>query len=977
MRKITLSGLAAICFLFFSCSKTLKEPVDFVNPFLGTGGHGHTYPGVSLPFGMVQLSPDTRLDGWDGCSAYHFSDSVIFGFSHTHLSGTGCSDYGDILLMPVSGEVGLNDYAYRSSFRKETESASPGYYKVDLEKFKVTAELTATLRTGMHRYTFHTGDKPGIVIDLKHRDEVLLSSLKITSDNEVEGMRTSRAWAANQVIYFVARFSEQLTSFRIESGNSASSTSKEAVGKNIKAVFHFNIPAGKPLLVKVGISAVSIEGARRNLEKENPAWDFDAIRKTAESTWNSELGKIRLEGGTRDQKTIFYTALYHSMLAPDLYMDVDGQYLGRDFKVHTVRDFDYYSVFSLWDTYRGEHPMLSLTDRKRTSDFINTFLRQYQEGGMLPVWELASNETGCMIGYHAVPVIADAWQKGIRSFDGTLALEAMKHSANEDHLGLKYYKSKGYIPSGQEGESVSKTLEYSYDDWCIALMAQSLGAAEDYNTFIKRAQYYKNVFDPSTGFMRAKNNETWFSPFDPSEVNFNYTEANAWQYSFYVPQDISGLIGLLGGRDKFAARLDSLFTASSKTTGRDQADISGMIGQYAHGNEPSHHMAYLYDFAGKPWRTQEIVHRICNEFYKNHPDGLCGNEDCGQMSAWYVLSATGFYQVTPASGVFEIGTPVFPVAVIRLENGRTFTIKADNISDRNFYIQSATLNGNPYNKCFIAYEDILKGGILEFTMGPQPDTSWGSRPGDFPVTSITDRLITPVPSVEQGKATFMDSTLVSLSCPLKQAKIYYTLDGRDPDLKSQLYTRPLTVTKTTTLKAFAVSPGNEPSFPIHAVFTKISAGRKITLNTKYAGQYSAGGDLALIDFIRGGGNFRTGTWQGYEGVNIDAVVDLGHVQHLKKISLGCFQDQGSWIFMPLETEFSISTDGEHFTSLPAAKNTIDEHFDRPVIKDFTVEARGRPARYIRVKAINRGECPAWHPGSGKKAWLFADEIVID
>ena len=421
MRKLPVPGLMAILLILYSCINTTKEPADFVNPFLGTGGHGHTYPGVSLPFGMIQLSPDTRLDGWDGCSAYHYSDSEIYGFSHTHLSGTGCSDYGDILIMPVAGKVVFDNYGYRSGFRKETESASPGYYKVILEKFKVLAELTATLRTGMHRYTFNSKEKPGIVVDLKHRDMVISSCLKITAPDEIEGMRVSQAWASKQIIYFVARFSRPFADFRIQSGSNVSTTSREAEGNNIKAVFSFNIRKGESLLVKIGISAISPEGARQNLEKENPSWDFDGVRDKAKNQWNHELGKIMLEGGTTDQRTVFYTALYHSMLSPDLYMDVDGRYLGRDFKPHFAKGFDYYTVFSLWDTYRAEHPLLTLIDRKRTSDFINTFLRQYQEGGMLPVWELSSNETGCMIGYHAVPVIADAYQKGIRSFDANLA----------------------------------------------------------------------------------------------------------------------------------------------------------------------------------------------------------------------------------------------------------------------------------------------------------------------------------------------------------------------------------------------------------------------------------------------------------------------------------------------------------------------------------------------------------------------------
>ena len=976
MRKLAIPGILIISLFLSSCSDRKKLPADFVNPFLGTGGHGHTYPGASLPFGMMQLSPDTRLEGWDGCSAYHNSDSVIYGFSHTHLSGTGCSDYGDILIMPVKGQVVLDNYGFRSKFRKITEKARPGYYEVVLDGPGVKAELTTTLRTGMHRYEFNNPNNAGLVLDLKHRDLVLDSRLKINGPDEIEGMRISQAWASKQILFFVIRFSKPVSSYRVKSGNEISTSISEINGTDIKAEFDFILKKGESLLLKIGISAISAEGARKNLDKENPGWDFEAIARQALDSWNRELGKIVVEGGSNDQKSVFYTALYHAMLSPNLYMDADGQYLGRYLKAHTAHGFDYYTVFSLWDTYRAEHPLLTLIDRKRTGDFINTFLKQYQEGGKLPVWELSSNETGCMIGYHSVPVIVDAWLKGITDFDAGLALKAMKNSAEQDELGLKYYKSLGYIPSDREGESVSRTLEYAYDDWCIALMAKALGKTVDYNSYIRRAQYYKNLFDQTTGFMRAKSNAGWFSPFDPSEVNFNYTEANAWQYSFYVPQDLSGLMNLMGGREKFAEKLDALFTAPSATSGREQADISGMIGQYAHGNEPSHHMAYLYDYAGKPWKTQELIHRICDELYRNDPDGLCGNEDCGQMSAWYVLSAMGFYPVVPGSGVYAIGTPLFPKVSIHLENGKTFTIEAKGISRHKFYISSSTFNGDPYNKCFITHADIMQGGKMTFTMAMQPDTSRGSRDGDFPVSSITDGLITPVPAVEQAKQPFTDSTILVLSCPLQGSKIYYSLDGKEPDEKSAIYSKPICINKTTKLKAFSIAHGLEKSFTIEATFIKIPDNRKITLLTKYAGQYSAGGDLALIDFIRGGDSFKTGGWQGYEGSDVDAVVDLGSAQHLHGLSLGCYQDQGSWIFMPLEVKFAVSADNKSFTELPSVKNTVGERTNGPVVKDFTVKLNGKSARYIRVQAVNSVNCPALHPGSGKKAWVFVDEIVI-
>ncbi|MEI6900862.1 MAG: GH92 family glycosyl hydrolase, partial [Bacteroidota bacterium] len=720
-------------------------PTDFskyVDPFIGTGGHGHTYPGVSLPFGMVQLSPDTRLDGWDGCSGYHASDTAIYGFTHTHLSGTGCSDYGDILFMPLPGKVNLQNTAYKSTFSHLNESASPGYYKVILNNGKITAELTATKRTGFHRYTFSGNREKFIALDLVHRDKVLESNIRIVNDSEIEGSRISQAWAAKQILYFVARFSSPISSHLLVNDENEDSKAVAVNGTAIRALFGFD-SHGSTIELKVGISAVSIENARKNLDVENPGWDFEQVAKLAREEWNRELGKITGESTDPTKLTIFYTSLYHALLNPNLYSDVDGRYRGRDLEIHSSDKFDYYTVFSLWDTYRATHPLFTLIDQKRTNDFINTFIRQYEEGGMLPVWELSGNETGCMIGYHSVPVIVDAYLKGIRGFDAEKAFTAMKHSAEQDHLGLKYYKPLGFIPGDKEGESVSKTLEYAYDDWCIAQMAKSLGKTEDYKVFIQRAQNYKNIFDPSTGFMRAKMNNIWFSPFDPSEVNFNYTEANAWQYSFYVPQDLGGLMQLHGGRNIFAKNLDRMFQASTKTTGRDQSDISGLIGQYAHGNEPSHHMAYLYNYAGQPWKTEELVHSICKDLYTSKRDGLCGNEDCGQMSSWYVFSAMGFYPVTPGSGNYSIGTPLFNKVTINLENGNKFILIANLLSDQNFYIQSAKLNGKELKSPEITHEEIMKGGELLFEMGANPNISWGSDLKDIHIPTISEHQISP------------------------------------------------------------------------------------------------------------------------------------------------------------------------------------------------------------------------------------------
>ncbi len=657
-------------------------------------------------------------------------------------------------------------------------------------------------------------------------------------------------------------------------------------------------------------------------------------------------------------------------------MDVDGQYRGRDLKNHKAEEFNYYTVFSLWDTFRGEHPLFTITEQQRTVDFIKTMLAQYEQGGRLPVWELAANETECMIGYHAIPVIVDAYMKGIRDFDVELAFEAMKHSAEMDHFGLKYYKEMGYIPAHEESESVSKTLEYAYDDWCIAIMAKELGKNEDYERYLKRAQSYKNIFDPSTGFMRAKMNGRWFEPFDPKEVNFNYTEANSWQYSFFVPQDVNGLVNMLGGREEMISRLDQLFSESTETTGRHQSDITGLVGQYAHGNEPSHHMAYLYNYLGQPWKTQQRVRQIMDELYSEKPDGLCGNEDCGQMSAWYVLSAMGFYPVTPGDPIYTIGSPLFEEVSINLENGKTFTIKAQNNSSKNIYIQSATLKGNDYSKSFISHKDMMQGGELVFEMGSEPNKVWGISESDLPISEIKNHIITPVPFVKTGTRTFVESTEVALGSITENLDVYYTLDGSVPTLESDKYAEPFVLNQSAQLKAFAYVNGMPASNILVADFHKIPIGRTIKLNTNYANQYSAGGDLALIDFIRGPLNYRTGAWQGYHGVDLNAIVDLGSIQLINKIEVGFLQDVGSWIFMPLEVQFYVSKDGSTFQNIGTMQNDVSHRMLGVNLKNFTLNFATK-ARYVKVVAKNQGNCPNWHVGDGQPAWIFADEIVIE
>jgi len=969
-----------ILLVFLPTGIFAQEPLTrYVDPFIGTGGHGHTFPGATMPFGMLQLSPDTRLTGWDGCSGYHYSDHLIYGFSHTHLSGTGISDYGDILLMPTVGKLSPNNRDYAAGFSHRAETARPGYYSVKLDN-DVFVELTTTPRAGLHRYTYPATDQADIILDLTHRDRVLDSGLKITGGTTFVGWRRSQSWARDQIVYFAGEFSQPFTAWGISKDGEVLVDLKDARGTNVKAYFTFDARGGSPIFVKVAISAVSIEGALRNLQAEISDWNFDRVRTAAVRAWNKELNKIEVTGGSDAQLKTFYTAMYHAMLAPNLFMDVDGQYLGRDFKVHTARGFDNYTVFSLWDTFRAAHPLYTIIDQKRTLDFLRTFLTQYEQGGRLPVWELAANETDKMIGYHAVSVIADAAAKGIRGFDLNLALEAMKHSAELDQTGLKAYRKQGYIGFEDERESASKTLEYAYDDWCIAEMARLLGHTGDYRTYLRRAQFYENVFQPESDFVCPRANGGWLAPCDPREVNFAFTEGNSWQYSFFAPQDISGLISIMGGPDKFAEKLDQLFTTESKLTGREQSDITGLIGQYAHGNEPSHHIAYLYDYVNQPWQTQYRVRQIMDNFYKPQPDGLIGNEDCGQMSAWYILSAAGFYPVTPGSPTYAIGSPLFPELKFHLENGKQFLIKASGVSATNIYIQSATLNGRPYRKSFLEHRDLMAGGELVFKMGAQPNLKWGNGAWDVPVSQIAEQRIIPTPVIKAAGKTFKDRLEVAFtgthaSGLPTSGKIHYTTDGSEPDSNSTVFTQPFFIDRTTTVKARAID-ATESSLVAVATFHKIPHNWTLKLLSKYSRQYTGGGDLALIDGVRGSANFVDGTWQGYDGQDLVAVVDLGATRNVSKLGAGFLQDIESWIWMPRRVDFELSTDGTNFVPAISLTDDVSGSEYGAIVKDFVGTIRPQQARFVKMTARNYGKLPAWHPGAGGDSWIFADEIII-
>lgn len=757
LSRLLLILLSIILTAFTASAQHKKDYTHLVNPFIGTGGHGHTYPGAVMPFGMVQLSPDTRLTGWDGCSGYYYTDTTVYGFSHTHLSGTGIADYCDVLFMPTTGEPQFKNTEYSSGFKKKNESASPGYYKTHLDKYDIDVELTATTRAGMHRYTFPKTGEANIIIDLQHRDEVLDSWIEVVNDHEIRGFRLSRSWAADQSLYFYAKFSKPFKTYGIALNDTLRSGQSKLQGKNIKMYIRFDNP--REVIAKVGISSVSTDGALKNLDAEIPGFDFKKVVKDARLTWEDQLSKIEVEGGGQDisaqqkeyqqtmlawgtqagynqrgaskksltdyakkRQTIFYTALYHAMLAPNVYSDVDGQYRGMDQKVHTADGFTYYTVFSLWDTYRAEDPLMNLIDRKRTLDFVKSFLAMYEQGGTLPVWPLASNETFCMVGNHSIPVIVDAYAKGIRDFNAQEALTAMKAAVNRNQFGLDSYRKNGVVLADDEPESVSKTLEYAIDDWCIAQMAKKLNRTDVYDTFIKRSQNWRNVYDPKSGFMHPKLGDGSFrkTKFDPfTTIGMGFIEGNAWNYTLYVPHDVPGLMQAMGGEKRFIVYIDSLFSYNLPDKYfAETEDITkdGIIGNYVHGNEPSHQIAYLYDWTSQPWKTQEKVRMIIPKMYKNTPDGLGGNDDTGQMSAWYIFSALGFYPVAPGSDQYAIGSPSVYHAVINLENGKSFTINVKNQSDKNVYVQKILLNGKPLNVYFISHADIMNGGEMTFVM---------------------------------------------------------------------------------------------------------------------------------------------------------------------------------------------------------------------------------------------------------------------
>ncbi|WP_432264609.1 GH92 family glycosyl hydrolase [Autumnicola musiva] len=743
--KLKFLLLLFLGFTLFSCQERTDEEIDpsttfsankFVNPFIGTGGHGHTFPGASSPFGMIQASPVNGLSGWDWCSGYHYSDSLVAGFTALNLSGTGIGDLADLLVMPVNKPIDLskkvkerNDIPYISKFSHEKENAEPGYYSVFLDDFNVKVEMTTSERVAYHHYTFDSGE-PSVIMDLGFAinwDRPVNTNIKLENDSTLVGHRHSSGWAKNQKLFFVLKFSEPVVRSEFYS-DLKKSDSIEVTGRKSSVQLFFDPENVKELDLRLAISSVSIENAIVNLNSSENSFSYQ--KEESFNNWNNVLNKIEIETPQDSLKTIFYSALYHTQLSPVLFSDTNGQFRLENDSIATG-DFNAYSTLSLWDTFRAEQPLLSILQPERVADIIKSMLVYYEVNKSLPVWTLYGNETNTMTGYHSIPIITEAYFKGIRDFDVEKAYDAMKNTMMQDKRGLEAYRKYGFIPY-QQDESVTMTLEYAYNDWCVAQMAKALNKTEDYEYFLERSRAYEKVFDLETKFMRGRDTteNSWREPFDPKfskhMTETDYTEGNAWQHSWFVLHDTENFVEIFGGADAFTEKLEQLFTESSEITGEEaSADISGLIGQYAHGNEPSHHIAYLFNRAGKPWRTQYWVKQILDSQYNTTPNGYSGNEDAGQMSAWYVFSSMGLYPFNPAGASYEIGTPLFEKSTITLDNGKTFVIEAKNVSSENYYIQSAEFNGEPFNRTSISHEEILNGGKLLFEMGNKPNKNWG------------------------------------------------------------------------------------------------------------------------------------------------------------------------------------------------------------------------------------------------------------
>lgn len=748
IKKIMLAAAAVAMTSLVSCTPAEQtaeaDLLQYVDPFIGSGFHGHVFVGASVPFGMVQLGPNNIDKGWDWCSGYHYSDSICIGFSHTHLNGTGCGDMGDVMVMPMT-EVNVKrgnqddiSSGYASYYRHETEEAHPDYYSVMLDRYDIKAELTATARVGLHRYTFPQGKQAHILVNLKDGVGSIVTNSYIRQIDQytIEGYRYTRGWSPMRKVYFVLQADKPIADLSLYDDTVQVAAKSQLKARAVKGVLSFG--EQQQVMVKVALSPVSCENAMANLKAEMSGFDFEHVRKACAAQWNERLNRITIETDDEAAKRVFYTSNYHTMVAPTLFCDVNGQYRGINDMIYTAPEgFTNYTTLSLWDTYRTLNPLFTLVNDEMVPDIVNTMISIYHQNDKLPVWALQSGETNCMPGYSAVPIIADAYLKGFEGFDAEEAFAAMKATTvYPQQNAVPYVVERGYIPCDKVHEATSIAMEYAVDDWGVAAMAKKMGKQEDAELYARRAMYYKQYFDSEIKFIRPKMDDgTWRTPYDPANsihMVGDFTEGNGWQYTFFAPHDVYGLIELFGGDEEFITKLDAFFVNNDSMGETASADITGLIGQYAHGNEPSHHIAYMYAYAGQQWKVAEKVRFIMDEFYTDKPDGVIGNEDCGQMSAWYVMSSMGFYQENPSDGVFVFGSPRFDKMTVKVRGNNTLIIEAENNSKENIYIQEVYFNGKPYEKSYITYDELIAGGTLKFVMGPKPNKNFGAAKENRP-----------------------------------------------------------------------------------------------------------------------------------------------------------------------------------------------------------------------------------------------------
>ncbi|SMO64261.1 alpha-1,2-mannosidase, putative [Saccharicrinis carchari] len=1009
MRLKNIALFLILASLLSACYSGSKSPYDYADPMIGTDGLGHTFPGATVPFGMVQLSPSNDFKAWNWCSGYHYSDSILKGFAHTHLSGAGLAGLGDILFMPTTGEVKLEagteenpEMGYRSRFSHNQEEASPGYYSVVLKDYDVNVELTATERVGFHKYTPAQAGTLNVIIDPTHHimERVLDTGIEYISDTEMRGYKKSDGEGGERTVFFYARFSKPIIKFGLAKDNTVSPGAETLKGKNTKAFVQVQLKSNEALQVQVALSFVSHRGAKSNFDAEGAGLSFTEVHTMARSKWSEKLNKIKVDGKSTSDKRIFYTAMYHSFISPNLISDVNGKYVVEG-KVLTS-EIPQYSNFSTWDTFRALNPLFTMIDQEKTAEFVNSLASRHSDAKVgLPVWECLGHDNVCMIGYNAVSPLVDAALKDIKGIDANQVYEAVraaamsteKHSPNYDKNGMEEYIQLGFVPA-ELNCAVSKTTEQNYYDWCIAMLAKKLGRTADAQLFIERSLGYRNLFNPQTQFLHSKYTTGEWREMDLtvwSDLIGNYVSGNIWAYSAFVPHDVEGLMSLIGGREELATWLDGIFTDTSHIAGDTHVDISGFIGKYGHGDEPGHHMPYLYNYAGQPWKTQSYVRKVMDDFYQDTPDGLVNNDDLGQMSAWYIFGALGFYPVCPGDMQYIITAPLFSSAAIQLENGKQFTIRAKNNPKENIYIQSVTLNGEPYTKSFIAHQQIMQGGEMVFEMGGEPNKKWASEPEDMPVSSVSVPKgssalpqITLKPFDKDNSEMFEGSRKVRLHSNTPDADIYYTLDGSTPDKKSKKYKGGITMHKTSNLKAIAYADGMKPSFVYDRTyyagrrFEELAQGYPILTLENKAGQHIPTKDSPLMNQKIGSEKFNDGRWVGFNGRDMVAVIDFGQEIRLKNLSLGFLSNTGVWIFPPSAISVSASNDNKNFKeiahkSFSYSQAELEETFlERPIFNLNHIKTR-----YLKVTASEFGPIPSWHAATGHKGLMYLDEIILN